>query len=234
MSPMLKHLLSRLLPSRPIRTLSSLDAYAQWAAAYPPRAHNPLMQAEEAAMVSLLPDLAGRIVLDLACGTGRYGLIARERDARTVIGLDNSAAMLHANPIKLIALSTSEAIPLAGESVDVVLCGLVLGHLPRLEPTMREISRILKPDGCALISDFHPFIFLTGQRRTFTAPDGKNYAVEHYAHLYADYHRAVQQAGLQIERVIEPRLGQDAVVRFADNVGEGTPVVIVYRMRKVT
>ncbi len=230
---MLKRLLALLLPPRPLQTLSSLDAYAQWAAAYPPRAHNALMQAEEAAMLSLLPDLTARIVLDLACGTGRYGLLAHERGAKRVIGLDNSAAMLCANPLKTIALSTSEAIPLAEDSVDVVLCGLALGHLPRLEPTMREISRVLKAGGCALISDFHPFIFLNGQRRTFTAPDGKTYAVEHYPHLYSDYHHAASQAGLDIKHIVEPRLGVDTGVQFADDSTRiGTPVVMVYYLTK--
>ncbi len=184
-------------------------------------------------MLSLLPDLAGCVVLDLACGTGRYGLLARERGALPVIGLDNSAAMLHANPLNHIALSTTEAIPLAGEAVDVILCGLALGHLPRLAPTLREISRVLKPGGCALISDFHPFIFLSGQRRTFTTPDGSIYAVEHYAHLYADYHRAAQDAALQIAQVVEPRLGEDVTVRFADkSTRTGIPIVIVYQVTK--
>src|SRR5512145_1210761 len=88
--------LRRLLPSRPIRTLASLEAYACWAASYPPHAHNPLMQVEEQAMLNLMPDLAGRIVLDLACGTGRYSRLGLERGAHLAVGLDNSPAMLEA------------------------------------------------------------------------------------------------------------------------------------------
>src|SRR5690606_17468130 len=114
------------------------DAYARWAAAYPPHAHNALMAAEEAAMRGLLPALAGRVVLDLACGTGRYGLLAQESGASRVLGLDNSSAMLRANPLPLRALATTEAIPLASASVDVILCGLALGHLPRLTPSIAE------------------------------------------------------------------------------------------------
>ncbi len=219
-------------PSTP-ETLSSLAAYDQWSASYPPHAHNALMQAEEAAMKSLMPALKGQVVLDLACGTGRYGLLAMEQGAAMVIGVDNSMAMLRANTLPNRALSSSEAIPLRSESLDVVLCGLALGHLPRLEASFSEIERVLKAGGCALVSDFHPFIFLNGQKRTFTAPDGKTYAVEHYAHLYADYHQAAQAAGLQIEQVIEPRLGQDQTVRFAsDDTKTGTPVMIAYRFRK--
>src|ERR1700754_2903352 len=103
--------------------------------------------------------------------------------------------MLQKNPMPLKALSTTEKIPLASQSIDVVLCGLALGHLKQLETSMSEISRVLKTKGCALVSDFHPFIFLNGQQRTFTTADGHSYAVEHYVHLYADYHSAAQKAG---------------------------------------
>jgi malonyl-CoA O-methyltransferase len=214
-------------------TLSSLRAYDKWAKAYPPDAHNALMQAEQAAMLDLLPSLAGQVVLDLACGTGRYARLALERGASLAVGLDNSPAMLRANALPLRALATTEALPLPNGSWDGVICGLALGHLPHLEASLREIARVLKPGGWALISDFHPFIFLNGQRRTFTAPDGSTYAVEHYAHLYADYHRAAAAAGLRVDALAEPRLGIDAGVRFADaGTRAGTPVVIVYRLVK--
>lgn len=40
-------------------------AYALWAAGYPAHAHNPVMQAEERAMLAMLPaDLRGSSVLD--------------------------------------------------------------------------------------------------------------------------------------------------------------------------
>lgn len=214
----------RFLPTVSLKTLSSLDAYAQWAANYPPRAHNALMQVEEAAMRKLMPDLSGQVVLDLACGTGRYALLAQELGAKQVVGLDNSRAMLEANPHRQIALSSSEAIPMRGQSVNVVLCGLALGHLPSLKPTLAEISRILKSGGAALISDFHPFVFLSGGQRTFTSTDGLTYAVEHYAHLYADYHRASRESNLWIDDVIESSMEINNSTR--------TPIVITYRMCK--
>ncbi len=208
----------------PPPTLASSAAYARWAASYPPHAHNPLMQVEETAMLDLLPSLAGQTVLDLACGTGRYGLIAAGRGA-AVISLDNSAAMLARNPARWRALASSEAIPLPDAAVNGVLCGLALGHLPQLAPSLREISRVLKPGGWALVSDFHPLLYLSGRRRTFTAPDGQTYAVEHYAHLYSDYHAAAQQAGLLITAVAEPRRQPPSAVH-------DLPVVLVLRLQK--
>ncbi len=230
---MLRSVLRRFRGSSPRTTLSSLAAYERWAEQYPPYAHNALMQAEEAAMKAMFPLLDGQTVLDLACGSGRYGLIASADGAGHVIGLDNSSAMLQQNHTGLKALSTTEQISLASASVDVVLCGLALGHLQSLDASMREISRVMKPNGCALVSDFHPFIFLNGQQRTFTASDGLTYAVEHYVHLYADYHRAAGQAGLRIDAVLEPRLGETQDVRFADSSTQtGTPIIIAYRFVK--
>jgi len=75
--------------------LDPVEAYALWAAEYPPWAHNPLMQAEERAMLSLLPDdLRGKVVCDAGCGSGRYLRHARRRGAAALIGLDLSEAML--------------------------------------------------------------------------------------------------------------------------------------------
>jgi malonyl-CoA O-methyltransferase len=213
------NLLRRLRPAHPPKTLSSLDAYAKWAAAYPPHAHNLLMQTEEAAMRSLMLPMDGLTVLDLACGTGRYGLLAKTQGAGTVIGLDNSAAMLLASRLPRRALATTEALPIARQSTDVILCGLALGHLAQLRFSINEMGRVLRPGGWALVSDFHPFIYLNGARRTFIAPDGKTYAVEHYPHLYSDYHHAAAEAGLRVEAIAEPQLN-------------GAPVVIVYRLRK--
>lgn len=204
-------------------TLTSQDAYRRWAQNYPPFAHNVLMQTEEKAVLALLPDLRDKVVLDLACGSGRYGLIAAQLGAKHTIGVDNSMAMLLANPTTKRTCSTTEALPLQSESIDVILCGLALGHLPTLRPSMSEIARVLKVNGHAVISDFHPFMFLSGGRRTFADEDGKTFAVEHYAHLYTDYHHTAAECGMVIDAVLEPSLAEQA---------QPSPVVIVYRLRK--
>lgn len=212
---------------RPTETLSSLAAYQQWAATYPPAAHNVLMQVEEAAMRSLMPPVAGMAILDLGCGSGRYTQIALGEGARVVIGIDNSPAMLKVNAGLLRVLANLDAVPLPANSVEGVLCGLAIGHIPRIDRFAAETARVLRPGGWALVSDFHPFVFLNGARRTFTGTDGRTYAVEHYVHLYSDLLAASTAAGLTIDTVLEPRLDAGTVPGLGH-----APVVIVYRLRK--
>lgn len=223
----LRHLL-RAAPVR-LRTLSSAEAYVLWAESYQPVAHNALMQAEQDAMLALMPDLTGRAVLDLACGTGRYSRLAAERGAQLVIGLDSSLAMLRVNTQPLRVLARAEAVPLPAAAVDAVICALALGHLPSPAPALAEVGRVLRVGGVALVSDFHPFAFLSGAQRTFTAASGAVYAVEHYPHLYSDYHRAARSAGLVIEAVTEVFLPTINVRQLPTST---MPMVLVLRLVK--
>ncbi len=209
--------------------LKSVEAYARWAAAYPPVAHNALMQAEESAMLALMPPLVHQRILDLGAGSGRYARIAQAAGAASILGVDNSPAMLRRNHSAHCIQSSMDALPLASQSLDGVLCGLAVGHLPALTACYAEISRVLVPGGWALVSDFHPFAFLSGGRRTFQAADGQTFAVEHYPHLYEDHHRAAHLASLIIEAVAEPRLSQSSPL---SNLPDPMPVVLVLKLLK--
>ncbi len=213
--------LRRLIRER-ARILPPLDAYRLWAANYPPEAHNAFMRLEEATMRDLLPPLHGRTVLDLGCGSGRYGRLARELGAGAVVGIDNSADMLRRAVIPA-ALASMDALPFPANRFDVILCGLAVGHLPgpAFERSLHEIGRVLKVDGTALISDFHPYAALSGAQRTFTGSDGRAYAVEHHIHLIAEYARIGRAAGLTL----------DAIEERGAKMGDA-PAILVVRMSK--
>lgn len=202
------NLLTRLFKNRcsPLQTLSSQAAYSQWAATYPAEAHNLLMQVEQTALMELTPPLQGKTVLDLACGTGRWGKLAQSQTPALVIGLDNSLPMLRAGILRSVAQAEMTNLPLPDDWIEVIICGLALGHLNHaaMRQAIMEIGRVLKPGGVALISDFHPFQAWQGAQRTFMGGDGRTYAVEHYAHSYADYFDAAQAAELQLDAVGEP------------------------------
>lgn len=90
-------------------------------------------------------------VLDLACGTGDFALVARERGA-SVVGLDFAGAMLTAARRRCpeaIALVRGDALrlPLARGSVSVAVSGFALRNFVAIPPVLEELARVLRPGG---------------------------------------------------------------------------------------
>jgi malonyl-CoA O-methyltransferase len=232
-------------------TLPPKTAYALWAESYPPEAHNPLMQAEERAMLSLLPDsLRGCTVLDAGCGSGRYLRQARQRGAKRLIGVDLSVEMLaraHAQWGKepgfgehdrysagdcCLLQAGLESLPLRDDQADVTLCGLTLGHLDDLDAALSELQRVTRPGGLLLCSDVHPIGPFLGWQRTFMV-EGHRYAVTHTVHLYSDWHRICRKLHLHIETVLEPFLDPaDLPAAPPDPRALEVPVALIFALRR--
>jgi malonyl-CoA O-methyltransferase len=191
------------------------SAYALWAPSYPPRAHNPLMQIEQEAMLALLPDVHGLTVLDAGCGSGRY---LRELGARgaTAIGMDLSAAMLaRAREVTPnIARADIRALPFDAMSIDVVVCGLALGDVPEIEPALSEIARVLRPGGVVVYSVVHPSGQAKGWSRSFES-GGRQWAIDSYWHSLDRHRQACAAAGLTIDDWREPVLPESPACRVA-------------------
>jgi malonyl-CoA O-methyltransferase len=216
-----------------------LTGYAEWAKNYPAYAHNPLMEIEEQAMLNLLPgNLSNQVCLDLACGSGRYIKLLQAHKAERVFGVDYSPDMLiqainpKSTPERAVqnpklVRSPFLALPFATATFDLVTCGLAVGHEKNLKRTLAEISRVLRPGGAVVYSDFHPFGTLSGWQRSFTTANGATFNLEHYLHLYSDHHGACQAAGLTITALLEPVGGEHAPAGF-----QHVPVVLVIQATK--
>jgi malonyl-CoA O-methyltransferase len=223
------------------------DAYALWAAEYPPHAHNPLMQAEERALLSLLPrDLGGKAVCDAGCGSGRYLLHAAARGARPLLGVDLSEAMLRRAREELarqltpedcaeihLVQASLEALPLSDAWADITLCGLTLGHLPDLDAPLAELRRITRPGGMILCSDLHPVGQELGWQRTFKVA-GERYAVRHTWHTRAVWEETCRRVGLRVRCTLEPHLAVVDIPRDArfDPRALKVPVVLVLELER--
>jgi len=224
--------------------LEPREAYALWATSYPAHAHNPVMRAEERAMLGLMPDaLHGQAMLDVGCGSGRYMLHALRRGAARVTGVDLSPQMLeragtelaalHADaPIALVQGSLA-ALPLPDARADLTVCGLVVGHLDDLAQSLAELRRVTRPGGTLLCSDVHPIGHALGWRRDFKS-GGRRYAVRHTQHLYSHWHAACAGLGLRIERVLEPMLDPADIPADAhfDRMALEVPVALVFQLRR--
>lgn len=141
-----------------------------------PRSVEGLAAAPEwPALKALLPDLAGRKVLDLGCGFGWFCRAARAIGAAEVHGVDVSENML----AKARQATTDGAISYAREDLeqitlptaafDLVYSSLTLHYLEMLERLMAEVSRALVPGGRLVFSAEHPI---------YTAPSAPGWTVD--------------------------------------------------------
>jgi malonyl-CoA O-methyltransferase len=226
--------------------LEPAEAYALWAASYPAHAHNPVMQAEERAMLALMPvTLERKTVLDIGCGSGRYMLHALRRGAARLSGVDLSPEMLEQADVELrpfrplvkidLMQGSVAALPLPDAMADLTICGLVVGHLENLHAALAELCRVTRPGGVVLCSDVHPIGHALGWQRDFKS-GGSRYAVRHTQHLYSAWHAACATLGLQIERVLEPMLDPADIppgARF-DRMALEVPVALVFQLSRAS
>lgn len=234
--------------------------YEQWLGTHEMR-DDPYFPAVEA----LMGAVAGQRICDLACGQGRVARYLADQGAR-VVGIDLSAKLLaiarrqEAAEPRGITYLQADARSLEGVadgSFDGVLCFMALMDIADLAPTLRSVARILRPGGWFVFAILHPCYhtarsgeietqegalrtvgryFEEGYWRSDTrkGPPGK---VGSYHRTLSTYVNALTDAGLMLERLIEPRPA-DVLPDAPAFSGSGRPVwaevpaVLVARCRK--
>ena len=127
------------------RSVDGLDAAPEW----------PALRA-------MLPDLAGKRVVDLGCGFGWFCRWAREAGAAEVLGLDVSANMLararETTSDSAISYRQAdlETLALPAASFDVAYSALTLHYLANLGALFDTVHRALAPGGRFVFSAEHP------------------------------------------------------------------------------
>ena len=100
----------------------------------------------------------GKVVLDIACGTGYGSDILASSGAKQVIGLDNSAVVIKEAGRKYqssnLKFFTGEAskINWSDNYFDLVVSFETIEHLANYRQFLEEIYRVLKKDGLLIIS----------------------------------------------------------------------------------
>lgn len=104
----------------------------------------------------LLANCPGRVVLDYGCGNGEESLFAAQHGAREVVGIDISPVAIEnsrqraeqegANKVARFQVTDGEKLDFPENSFDLAMEYGVLHHVD-LDAAMRELTRVLKPDG---------------------------------------------------------------------------------------
>jgi SAM-dependent methyltransferase len=169
----------------------------------------------------------GRSTLDLGCGEGRVARDLAERGHR-VIGVDSAptlvAAAQEADPRGTYLVSDAAALPFGDAEFDMVVAYNSLMDIDDMPGAVMEAARVLEPGGRFAISVSHPFFdagsfesrdrdarfvvegsYLGKQRfeGTFERA-GLEITFRGWSYPLSDYGRALEGAGLMIDRMREP------------------------------
>lgn len=107
------------------------------------------------AVLDSLPAEPPFTVVDVATGNGGMASAAAARGVSKVVGVDSSQAMVdvaksvaEAYPgVASFSVADAEKLPFEDNSVDAVLMGFLLLHLPDPAKALAEAHRVLKPGG---------------------------------------------------------------------------------------
>lgn len=108
---------------------------------------------------SLVP--SGLVIADLGCGAGFLTQYFAERGAR-VIAVDHAPRMVETARRSVGSASVEfrrgemEQLPIATHEVDAAFANLVWHHLADVDRAAREVARVVKPGGTAVITDLLP------------------------------------------------------------------------------
>lgn len=184
---------------------SAAEGYRQWAPSYDEP--NGLFDLDEPFVSEVVDPLPPGAALDAACGTGRLTRLLHRRGHR-VVGVDASPEMLQRArsrvPGARFEVGDLTALPLPDASVDLVVCGLALSHLPHLAPAMAELARVLRPSGHLVVTDVHHELVRRGSVVPSRGPGGEPGLVPTYQHTPGDFLRAALPQGLEVRRCEEP------------------------------
>jgi SAM-dependent methyltransferase len=176
----------------------------------------------------------GRRTLEIGCGEGRVARDLRRR-GHTVIALDASHTLIghasQADPQGRYLLADAAALPFADRTFDIAVAYNSLMDVEDMPAAVAEAARVLQPGGCLCVSVTHPvadsgafpgddpdapFVIqgsYLGKRRfegTFER-GGLMMTFRGWCYPLEDYSRALDPAGLMIERIREPAATEEAV-----------------------
>jgi SAM-dependent methyltransferase len=107
-------------------------------------------------ILAALEPRPGAVLLDLGCGDGALtDRVAARVQAGRKLGVETwepFAAQARARDIEVFNVDLGERLPFDNASIDVVHSNQVIEHLPFTDHFLKEIRRVLRPGGQAVVS----------------------------------------------------------------------------------
>jgi len=167
-------------------------------------------------------DVAGKGILEIACGGGQSAVHLAEQGAR-VTGVDFSSAQLaHARAfaqskkvrIRFIESNVENLSMLPDASFDIAFSAYALGFVEDIRRTFGEVRRVLRPGGLFAFSWASPIFAITRDgtvelkrsyfdRSPIVFKDQNGTEVD-FHRTYGDWHRALTEAGFVVTDILEP------------------------------
>ncbi|WP_236631943.1 class I SAM-dependent methyltransferase [Endozoicomonas montiporae] len=174
---------------------------------------------ERPSMLSMLPELGGKAVLDLGCGPGAYCKHFIEHGA-TVRATDISAEMVQlvqqqfGDTLTAYQQDLNHGLPQEqNQSADIVVCPLTIHYLEDLLPLFTEVRRVLKDNGSFFFSTHHPMVDFSASpsgnyfKRELVTEEwdtiGKPVTVQFYRRSLTELFESIQKAGLCVANLEE-------------------------------
>jgi ubiquinone/menaquinone biosynthesis C-methylase UbiE len=136
-------------------------AYHRW---YATPLGQMVARVEKEAVFSLLPEVQGRRVLEVGCGTGNFSLALSRRSA-AVVGLDCSGPMLARAQDQArrqgLAITWVRGLAAGLPFADGVMCILALDFMTDREMVLQEMVRVLRPGGFVSVAMLNRFSLWT-------------------------------------------------------------------------
>ena len=177
------------------------------------------------AEVLVLPELEGRDVVELGCGTGYVSAWCLERGAASAVGVDNSIGQLRSaqalqrefdRPFPLVR-ANAERLPLADNCCDVAINEYGAGLWCDPNVWIPEAARVLRPGGSLVFLAWSTLMSMTApdfdhertstellrphrdlHRVGFPDTDGVQFALSH-----GDWIALLTNNGFRIDRLVE-------------------------------
>jgi SAM-dependent methyltransferase len=206
----------------PAADSDSVSAYEEMAADYTAELEESPYNAlyERPGVIALLPEVSGRRVLDVGCGSGPLSEWLEHRGAE-VVGFDSSPSMVRAAEARALPKASFHVADLGrrltflpDSKFDVAVASLVLHYLRDWVPALSELRRVLADDGVLVLSTHHPArdieLSATGNYlatellRDRWEKGGHEYDVSFWRRPLTEMFAAFDAAGFDVQTLSEP------------------------------